>query len=52
MIVFWQLVIGTIPILVVWAALRYPPDLVQAGRGQWLAALFLGALGNGFAYFA
>jgi drug/metabolite transporter (DMT)-like permease len=51
-IVFWQLVIGTLPILVIWFVLRYPPDLAQAGAKQWLAVLFLGAVGNGFAYFA
>jgi drug/metabolite transporter (DMT)-like permease len=51
-IVFWQLVIGTLPILVIWFLRRYPPDLTQAGAKQWLAVLFLGVVGNGFAYFA
>ena len=51
-LVLWQLVIGTIPIVLIWLVLRFPPDLSQAHAKQWLAALFLGMVGNGFAYFA
>ncbi len=51
-IVFWQLAIGTVPILAIWLLLRFPPDLAEAGIEQWLAALFLGIAGNGVAYFA
>ena len=51
-VVFWQLVIGTIPILMIWFALRFPPALPPAGSGAWLAAIFLGMVGNGIAYFA
>lgn len=51
-IVFWQLAIGTVPILVLWLGLRFPPDLTQAGGAAWPAAMFLGIVGNGFAYFA
>ena len=29
-----------------------PPDLAEACSSQWLAAMFLGMVGNGFAYFA
>lgn len=51
-VVLWQLVIGTIPILAIWLLLRFPPNLGQAGAEQWLAAIFLGVVGNGVAYFA
>jgi drug/metabolite transporter (DMT)-like permease len=51
-IVFWQLAIGTVPILAIWFLLRFPPDLAEAGIEQWLAVLFLGIAGNGVAYFA
>ena len=51
-LVLWQLVIGTIPIVLIWLVLRFPPYLSQAYAKQWLAALFLGMVGNGFAYFA
>ena len=51
-LVFWQLVIGTIPIVLIWLALRFPPDLAEARSSQWLAVMFLGMVGNGFAYFA
>jgi len=51
-VVFWQLVLGTIPILAIWWLLRYPPELSRVPATAWLAALFLGILGNGFAYFA
>ena len=51
-VVFWQLAIGTAPILLIWWAWHYPPDLNHAGAKEWLAAIFLGVVGNGFAYFA
>ncbi len=51
-VVFWQLAIGTVPILVLWLLLRFPPNLAQTSAQEWLAALFLGVVGNGFAYFA
>ena len=51
-VVFWQLVIGTVPILLIWFVLRFPPDLARVGAKEWLAAVFLGIVGNGFAYFA
>jgi probable blue pigment (indigoidine) exporter len=51
-VAFWQLVIGTPPIVLLWAALRFPPDLAQAGATQWLSVLFLGVAANGLAYFA
>jgi drug/metabolite transporter (DMT)-like permease len=51
-IVFWQLAVGTLPILVLWFLLRFPPNLAHTSAEQWLAALFLGVVGNGFAYFA
>jgi drug/metabolite transporter (DMT)-like permease len=51
-VVFWQLVIGTVPIMVTWLVLHSPPALVQPGDRQWLAAIFLGVAGNGIAYFA
>lgn len=51
-VVLWQLAIGVVPIAVLWAALRFPPDLAGVGGEQWAAALFLGIAGNGIAYFA
>lgn len=51
-VVLWQLLIGTMPIVVIWLLLRFPPDLDRAGAEQWLAAIFLGVVGNGVAYFA
>jgi drug/metabolite transporter (DMT)-like permease len=48
----WQLVIGTVPILLLWAAIRFPPDLARAGTQEWLALAFIGVAGNGAAYFA
>ncbi len=51
-VAFWQLVIGLAPILLLWVAIRFPPDLAQAGAREWLALVFLGLFGNGLAYFA
>lgn len=51
-VAFWQLVIGTVPILLLWGAIRFPADLARAGSEEWLALLFIGVLGNGMAYFA
>jgi drug/metabolite transporter (DMT)-like permease len=51
-VAFWQLVVGTAPLLVLWAAMRFPPDLARAGARAWLALAFIGAAGNGAAYFA
>ncbi len=50
-VTFWQLVVGTVPIVLIWAIVSFPPDLTQAGAGDWLAVLFLGVVGNGIAYF-
>lgn len=51
-VVLWQLLIGTIPILAAWFWLRFPADLARVTAAQWLAAAFLGVVGNGVAYFA
>jgi drug/metabolite transporter (DMT)-like permease len=51
-VAFWQLVVGTVPIALVWAFLSAPPDLAQAGPAQWAAMAFIGIVGNGLAYFA
>ncbi|MGH7099207.1 MAG: DMT family transporter [Stellaceae bacterium] len=55
-VAFWQLVIGTVPVLVVWVilsgAIRIPPGLAQGGGEEWLALVFIGILGNGLANFA
>ncbi|MBV9828461.1 MAG: EamA family transporter [Alphaproteobacteria bacterium] len=51
-IAFWQLVIGLVPLVVVWATLSAPPDLSRAGLPQILSLLFLGLAANGVAYFA
>ncbi|HJU18648.1 MAG TPA: DMT family transporter [Stellaceae bacterium] len=51
-VAFWQLVVGTVPILLLWAALRLPTDLAKVGAAQWLSVAFLGIAGNGAAYFA
>ena len=51
-VAFWQLVIGTVPLLVIWALLSAPPDLARVGAPQVLALLFLGVVANGAAYFA
>ena len=50
-VVLWQLLIGTLPIVVIWAAASFPPDLARAGVREWSAVLFLGVVGNGLAYF-
>ena len=49
---FWQMAIGTPPIVALWAILSFPPDLARVGAPQWLSVLFLGVAANGFAYFA
>jgi drug/metabolite transporter (DMT)-like permease len=49
---FWQLVIGTVPILLLWLAIDFPPDLARADARAWLALAFIGLAGNGAAYFA
>jgi drug/metabolite transporter (DMT)-like permease len=51
-VVLWQLVIGTVPIIATWLVLHSPSALVQPGDREWLAAIFLGVVGNGIAYFA
>jgi drug/metabolite transporter (DMT)-like permease len=51
-IAFWQLAIGLVPLLVVWAAFSAPPDLSRAGPAQWAALGFLGVIASGAAYFA
>lgn len=50
-VVFWQLAIGTVPIILIWGFASFPPDLSRAGAKEWLAAIFLGVAGNGVAYF-
>lgn len=49
---FWQLVIGTVPILLLWLAIDFPPHLARADARAWLALAFIGLAGNGVAYFA
>lgn len=51
-VAFWQLAIGTVPILAIWGAISAPPDLGRAGPAQWGALVFIGLVGNGLAYFA
>jgi drug/metabolite transporter (DMT)-like permease len=51
-VAFWQLAIGVVPLLAVWAIVSAPPDLSHAGPAQWLSLLFLGIVANGAAYFA
>jgi drug/metabolite transporter (DMT)-like permease len=51
-VAFWQLAIGTVPIVAMWLALSWPPDLARAGAKEWLSVLFLGVAANGVAYFA
>jgi drug/metabolite transporter (DMT)-like permease len=48
----WQLLIGLVPLMVIWLIVSFPPDLAAATANQWLALLFLGAISNGVAYFA
>lgn len=51
-VAFWQLVVGTAPLLLLWVVSGFPPDLARASAPAWLALLFIGVLGNGLAYFA
>lgn len=51
-VALWQLVVGTVPLLLLWAATRLPPDLARAGVAEWLALTCIGVAGNGLAYFA
>jgi drug/metabolite transporter (DMT)-like permease len=51
-VALWQLAIGTAPIVAIWFALSWPPDLARAGAKEWLSVLFLGVAANGVAYFA
>jgi drug/metabolite transporter (DMT)-like permease len=51
-VVFWQLVIGSAPIVAISALVRFPPNLALAGAKEWLAVLYLGVVANGAAYFA
>jgi drug/metabolite transporter (DMT)-like permease len=51
-LVGWQLVVGLVPMSLIWLLTSFPPDLARAGAGSWLALLFLGAGANGAAYFA
>src|SRR5215472_12674153 len=51
-VVFWQLVIGTVPILLYWMLFGFRADTPHADVEHWLAAIFLGVVGNGVAYFA
>lgn len=49
---FWQLLIGCVPLIVIWAVFSAPPDLSRVGTPQLLSLLFLGIFANGVAYFA
>lgn len=51
-VAFWQLAIGTVPIIAVWGAISVPPDLSRPGPPEWAALAFIGVVGNGLAYFA
>ena len=51
-VAFWQLVIGLGPLVLIWLAASFPPDLGLAQGRHWLALLFLGVVSNGAAYFA
>lgn len=51
-VAFWQLSVGLVPLVLIWLAVGFPPDLTQPTRAHWLALLFLGIVSNGAAYFA
>lgn len=51
-IAFWQLAIGLLPLLLVWAAVSAPLDFSRVGPAQWAALGFLGVIASGGAYFA
>jgi drug/metabolite transporter (DMT)-like permease len=51
-LVGWQILVGLVPISLIWALTSFPPDLAKPGESEWLALLFLGAGANGLAYFA
>ena len=51
-VAFWQLVIGLMPLTLIWLVFSFPPDLASVTPAHWLALLFLGVISNGAAYFA
>jgi drug/metabolite transporter (DMT)-like permease len=51
-VAFWQLIIGLLPLTLIWLVFSFPPDLASATSTHWLALLFLGVVSNGAAYFA
>lgn len=51
-VVGWHILVGLVPMSLIWLLTSFPPDLARVGEKEWLALLFLGAAGNGAAYFA
>ncbi|HVH73429.1 MAG TPA: EamA family transporter [Stellaceae bacterium] len=51
-VVGWQILVGLVPMSLIWLLTSFPPDFARAGEREWLALLFLGAGANGLAYFA
>jgi drug/metabolite transporter (DMT)-like permease len=51
-VAFWQLVVGLVPLTLIWLIVSFPPDLAAVTPVHRLALLFLGVISNGAAYFA
>lgn len=48
----WQLVIGAVPVIAIWAVVAPPLALGSISTESWLAALYLVFIANALAYFA
>mgnify|MGYP003673864314 CR=1 FL=1 len=48
----WQVLLGALPVLVLWYALAPPTDIGAISMESWLAALYLVVIANALAYFA
>ena len=48
----WQVLIGSLPVLVIWLAIAPPLDPAAISGDAWLALLYLVVIANALAYFA
>jgi drug/metabolite transporter (DMT)-like permease len=48
----WQLVIGVVPVALIWALFSPPTDWAGVSGGSWLAVAFIGLVANALGYFA
>lgn len=48
----WQVLLGSLPVMVLWGFLAPPLELTEIGMPSWLAVLYLIVIANAVAYFS